>query len=261
MAALAEALEVHARARPLCLFLDEGAASEALAAFVAGAAPSGRTLLVVPTRAPLGRPFAAEIALPPLTPAEIKELVAAGVDEEPPAAALAAVTETSRGNAALATLLARRLIANLRAGNALAPIDASGDLDGLLKASLGALASEPQRLLLAVALIDADAAKMAALDEEEGARALIAARAAGWLELGAGGELRLPSPAHRRVVLASLPPALSAEVGARVLLALDTGRHGQAEDSQTGRRARGLRPLGRGGGRSSRPGRSGDRGG
>ena len=119
MAALAEAIEVHARARPLCLFLDEGAASESLAAFVAGAAPTGRTLLVVPMRAPIGRPFAAEIALPPLTPAEIRELVAAGVDEEPPAAALAAVTETSRGNAALATLLARRLIANLRAGDAL----------------------------------------------------------------------------------------------------------------------------------------------
>jgi serine/threonine-protein kinase PknK len=225
MAALAEALELHARARPLCVFLDEGAASEALAAFVAGAAPTGRTLLIVPMRVPIGRPFAAEIALPPLTPIEIKELVAAGVDEEPPAAALAAVSETSRGNAALATLLARRLIANLRAGNALAPLDASGDLDGLLKTSLASLASETQRLLLAVALIDDDAAEVAALDEEERARALAAARAAGWIDLGAAGELRLPSAAHRRVVLASLPSASAAEVGVRVLLALD--REGQ----------------------------------
>ena len=222
MAALAEAIEVRARARPLCLLLDEGAASESLAAFVAGAAPTGRTLLVVPTRAPIGRPFAAEIALAPLTPAEIKELVTAGVDEEPPVAALAAVTETSRGNAALATLLARRLIANLRAGNALGPIDATGDLDGLLKASLASLTNETQRLLLAVALIDDDGAEAAALDEEQRARALTSARAAGWIELGAAGELRLPSAAHRRVVLASLPAAISAEVGARVLLALDT---------------------------------------
>ena len=229
MAALAEAIEVHARARPLCLFLAEGAASEALAAFVAGAAPTGRTLLVVPMRLPIGRPFAAEIALPPLTPTEIKELVAAGVDEEPPVAALAAVTETSRGNAALATLLARRLIANLRAGNALAPLDASGDLDGLLKTSLASLANETQRLLLAVALIDDDAAEVAALDEEERARALTAARAAGWIDLRAAGELRLPSAAHRRVVLASLPSASAAAVGARVLLALDRAGQGPAD--------------------------------
>ena len=244
MAALAEAIEVRARARPLCLFLDEGAASESLAAFVAGAAPTGRTLLVVPMRAPIGRPFAAEIALPPLTPAEIKELVAAGVDEEPPAAALAAVTETSRGNAALAALLARRLIANLRAGNALGLLDASGDLDGLLKAGLASLASETQRLLLAVALIDDDAAKVAALDDEERARALTAARAAGWIDLGAAGELRLPSAAHRRVVLASLPAAISAEVGARALLALETAGHGQADAL---RRADALAVCGRSG--------------
>ena len=229
MAALAEAIEVRARARPLCLFLDEGAASEALAAFVAGAAPTGRTLLVVPMRAPIGRSFAAEIALPPLTAAEIKELVAAGVDEEPPSAALAAVTETSRGNAALAALLARRLIANLRAGNPLGPLDASGDLDGLLKASLASLADETQRLLLAVALVDDDATKVAALDEEGRARALTAAQASGWIDLGAGGELRLPSAAHRRVVLASLPAAISAEVGARVLLTLGGEGSGQAD--------------------------------
>ncbi len=70
----------------------------------------------------------------------------------PPAAAIAALAETSGGNAALAALLARRLIANLRAGDARAPIDASGDLDALLAASFASLAPEAQRLLLAVAL-------------------------------------------------------------------------------------------------------------
>ena len=229
MAALAEAIEARALARPVCLFLAEGAASESLAAFVAGAAPTGRTLLVVPTRAPLGRPFGAEIALPPLTQGEIKELVAAGVDEEPPAAAVAAVATTSRGNAALATLLARRLIANLRAGNALAPIDASSDLDGLLTANLASLPSGAQRLLLAAALTDDAAAEVAALDEEEGARALTAARASGWIELGAAGALGLPSAAHRRVVLANLPATLAAEVGTRALLALDGQGRGQGD--------------------------------
>ena len=229
MATLAEAIEIQARARPLCLFLDEGAASASLAAFMAGAAPTGRTLLVVPMRAPIGRPFATEIALPPLTPAEIRELIAAGVDAEPPAAAIAAVTTTSRGNAALAALLARRLIANLRAGDDLTPIDASGDLDGLLTAGLASLASETQRLLLAVALIDEDAAKVAALDEEQTARALAAARAAGWIDLGATGEPRLPSAAHRRVVLAGVPAATAVDVGARALLALGAGEGGRAD--------------------------------
>ena len=229
MAALAEAIELQARARPLCLFLDEGAASASLAAFMAGAAPTGRTLLVVPMRAPIERPFAAEIALPPLTAAEIRELVAAGVDAEPPAAAIAAVATTSRGNAALATLLARRLIANLRAGDDLMPIDGSGDLDGLLTAGLASLANETQRLLLAVALIDDGAAKVAALDEEQAARALAAARAAGWIDLGATGELRLPSAAHRRVVLAGVPAGTAADIGARALLALGADDHGRAD--------------------------------
>ena len=263
MASLAEAIEAHARARPLCLFLDEGAASESLAAFMAGAAPTGRTLLVVPMRGPIGRAFAAEIALPPLTLAEIRELVASGVDQEPPAAALAAVSETSRGNAGLATLLARRLIANLRAGDTLAPIDASGDLDGLLKASLASLADETQRLLLAVALVDDHAAKVTALDEEESARALAAARAAGWLDLGGAGELRLPSAVHRRVVLASVPGAIALEVGARALLALDAQLDGQGRGTLNPLRradvAGGLRAFRRSGGRPSRPGRGGDR--
>ncbi len=236
MAALAQAIEVHARARPFCLFLDEGAASESLAAFVAGAAPTGRTLLVVPMRAPIARPFAAEIALPPLTPAEIRELVAAGVDEEPPEAALAAISRTSRGNAALASLLARRLIANLRAGDALAPIEVSGDLDGLLAAGLASLAEETQRLLLAVALLDDDAVKVAALDEEKAAGALSAARAAGWIDLGAAGELRLPSAAHRRVVLSGVSAATAAEVGGRALRALGADVDSRA-DAPTGAEA------------------------
>jgi serine/threonine-protein kinase PknK len=220
MAALAEAIEQRARARPLCLLLDEGAASLALCAFVAGAAPTGRTLLVVPSQAPIGRPFAAEIVLGPLGAGEIRELVAAGVDGEPPAVALAAIATTSRGNAALVALMVRRLIANLRAGDAWAPIDASGDLDALLAASFASLSPEAQRLLLAVALCGEAAGKAVALDDEAGARALAAARSAGWADLGAAGELRLPSAAHQRVALGGVPAVLAAEVGARALQAL-----------------------------------------
>ena len=128
------------------------------------------------------------------------------------------------------------------------PIDASGDLDGLLTAGLASLANETQRLLLAVALIDDGAAKVAALDEEQAARALAAARAAGWIDLGATGELRLPSAAHRRVVLAGVLPATAAEVGRRALLALGAGDHERADpQSWAGalRRAEALAVCGR----------------
>jgi transcriptional regulator with GAF, ATPase, and Fis domain/Tfp pilus assembly protein PilF len=222
MAALAEAIEAHARERPLCLFLEEGAAAEALAAFVAGAAPTGRTLLVVTARASIARPFAAEVVLPPLSVAEIKELVAAGIDGEPPEGAIAAVSETSRGNAALAALLARRLIACLRAGDPWTPTEASADLETLLAAGFSSLALESRLLLLAVALVGDGATKVAALDGESAAGALADARNAGWIELGAADGMRLPSAAHRRVALGGVAAAAAAGVGERALLALGT---------------------------------------
>ena len=50
LAHLGDALEQRAAARPVVALLDEGPVSDALATFWAGAAPSGRVLLVVPTR-------------------------------------------------------------------------------------------------------------------------------------------------------------------------------------------------------------------
>jgi transcriptional regulator with GAF, ATPase, and Fis domain len=222
MASLAEAIERRARKRPLCLLLDEGPASEALATFVAGAAATGRTLLVVPTQAPLGRPFAVDLALPPLGTGEIRELVAAGVDEAPPEAAIAAVAETSRGNAALAALLCRQVIAGLRAGDGRVVLqgDAGGDLDGLLAASFAALKPETQRLLLGVALSGNPDDGVAGLDEAAAAGALTAARAAAWIDVGPEGALRLPSAAHRRVVLAGVSARAAAEIGAGALKVL-----------------------------------------
>ncbi|HLK88826.1 MAG TPA: sigma 54-interacting transcriptional regulator [Polyangia bacterium] len=224
MAALAEALEARGRERPLCLFLDEGAAAEALAAFVAGAAPGGRTLVIVPTRAPLARPFADAIALPPFGASEIRELVAAGAAEEEPApAAIAAVAESSRGNPALAALLARRLVASLRRGEAWRPDESSGDLETLLAGAFAAFAPDTRRLLLAIALVGDGALEAAALDESAAADALAAARNAGWIDSASAGGLRLPGPAHRRVVLRDAPLPAAAEVARRALAALPGG--------------------------------------
>ncbi|HEY4392973.1 MAG TPA: sigma 54-interacting transcriptional regulator [Polyangia bacterium] len=219
MAALAEAIEVRARTRPLCLFFEEGAAAEALATFVAGAAPSGRALIVVPTSAPIARSFAGEIALPPLDVGELRELVAAGLDGPPPEAALAVVADTSRGNAALAALLARQVIANVRAGTPEAPIAAGGDLATLLAASLAVAAEETRRFVLALALGAVDPGEVAGLDPPGASRALTAARAAGWIA-AAGEALALPSPAHARAAPAAVASPAAAAVAERALAVL-----------------------------------------
>ena len=116
LAALCEALERRAAARPLCVILPEGPTTDALAAVMGGAAPSGRLLLVAPTAAPLERAFVNNVILAPLSPAEVGELVtrALGGDIAPPEA-IAALVAAGRGHAALVAVLARRLIAALRA--------------------------------------------------------------------------------------------------------------------------------------------------
>ena len=140
LAALAEALEVRARAQALCVWLDEDPAAEAFATWAAGAPPSGRLLLVVPARAALARPFADTIALEKLTAADVEALIAGAGDVALPAGAAAAIAAQSQGNAAIAGVLARRLIANLRAGRgADVTTDAGADLDGLLEDGYRAL--------------------------------------------------------------------------------------------------------------------------
>jgi tetratricopeptide (TPR) repeat protein len=216
LAVLAEAIEARARTRPLCLFLEEGEAALALATFMAGAAPSGRSLIVVPARAPIARPFAGEIVLPPLDVGEIRELVGAGLDGPAPEAAVSVVAETSRGNAALAALLARQVIANVRAGLPEAPIAAGGDLATLLAESFAALAEGAQRFVLALALGVADPGEIAGLDAPAASRALAAARAAGWIA-GGGEALALPSSAHARAALATVASSPAVVVAERAL--------------------------------------------
>jgi len=218
MASLAEAIEVRARNRPLCVFLEEGPGAEVFAAFVAGAPPTGRTLLVLPSASPIDRPFAMGIALAPLTALEIGELVAAGVDVAPPPGVTERIAGAARGNVALAAVLVRRLIASLRSGSdAGAAVEPGDDLDLLLQRSLAALAPEAQRLVVATALVGDDAAAAAGLDEETAARASSAARAAGWIDLGPLGDPRLPSAAHHRAALAAAPAATAKEIAGNAL--------------------------------------------
>jgi len=226
LAAISEALELRAREHPLCVWLDDGPAAAAFATWAAGAAPSGRVLVVVPAREAPARPFADAIALAPLTAADVEALIAGAGDVAVPegerAALAVSIVKVAQGNAAVVGVLARRLIANLRAGRgAGAPIEAGADLDGLLEDGYRALPPDAQALVLALALGD-DAGGASELDElgEGGAVASAAARAAGWLELSADGGVRLPSGAHRRAALAAADQPMRTRVATRVLTVL-----------------------------------------
>jgi len=221
-AGMAEALETRAAEQPLCIWLNEGPDAAAFAAWAAGASPSGRVLLVVPVREALARPFADAIALGKLVADDVAALIAGAGDAAIPAgegAALArSIVEAAQGNAAVVGVLVRRLIANVRAGrDAAAPTDAGADLDGLLADGYRALPEGTQALVLALALADgaADAGAIAGVADASGAAA--SGRAAGWLEIAAGGDVRLPSPAHRRAALAAADPKLRARIATRAL--------------------------------------------
>jgi serine/threonine-protein kinase PknK len=236
LAALSEALEARARVHPLCVWLDEGPDAAAFAAWAAGAAPSGRVLLVVPAREPLARPFAEALVLAPLTAEDVGTLIAGAGDVAPAAGdgrgLAAAIADAAQGNAAVVGVLARRLIANLRAGRgAVASTEAGVDLDGLLEDGYRALPAEGQAFVLALALAAGagDAGAIAEL-RDGGAAAAGVARAAGWLEIGADGGVRLPSAAHRRAALAASDAALRQRVAVRALarLAADDPRRADA---------------------------------
>ena len=186
LAAISEALEIRAREHPLCVWLDEGPAAAAFATWAAGAAPSGRVLVVVPAREPPARPFAEVIALGPLAAADVEALIAGagdrGVPEGERAALAVSIVKVAQGNAAVVGVLARRLIANLRAGRGdRAPIEAGADLDGLLEDGYRALPPDAQALVLALALADeAGGATSSRAGRGRGGRAPPPGRRGGW---------------------------------------------------------------------------------
>jgi transcriptional regulator with GAF, ATPase, and Fis domain len=219
LAAVGEALERRAVARPLAVVMPEGPTTDALAAVLAGAPPSGRVLLVAPARAPLERPFAESLVVPPLSPADAGALVSRALGgEEAPPAALGALVDASRGHAALVAVLARRLVAAVRAGGADANDAARGllapgtDLDRALAQDLEALDLPARRAAVAVALAGDDAPEL--VDPEGRGAALARARDAGWVRGGAHG-LEPGSDGHRRVALAALGAPAFAEIAAR----------------------------------------------
>ena len=206
LARLARALESRSPG-PLCVYLEEGEAAGTFARFLAGAAPAGRVLVVAATLAPLSAAFATAIDLPPFGADDIAALTAAGLGQEAPAASAAAILLASGGNAAVASALIRRLIANVRSGATTSlPLGAGQDLDALLAEGFAALSPAARQLLLAVALVGEagheEVRRVSGLDEGAAAAAGAAARRAGWLQTTNDGAPLLPSAAHRRVVLA-----------------------------------------------------------
>ena len=222
LSALGEALERRAATRPLALVLPEGPTTDALAAVVAGAPPSGRLLLVAPMGVPLEHPFAESLALAPLGLADVTTLVSRALaGEEAPAGAVAALVEASRGHAALVAVLARRLVAAVRAGSCAADSGATAralaapgaDLDAVLARDPAALDVEGRRVAVAVARAGADGPGLLGAGSDDGA--LGRARAAGWVRRDALGGLEAASEGHRRVAVAALGEPTFAGVAAR----------------------------------------------
>jgi transcriptional regulator with GAF, ATPase, and Fis domain/Tfp pilus assembly protein PilF len=227
LARLADALERRAVASPLCVVLPEGPSAEALATFVAGAPPSGRLVLLLPARAALERPFAENVTLPPLGPADVGTLVSrAMAGEDVPPDALAALVQAAGGHAALVAVLARRLVEALRSG-ARAGLGGGGgawdlaapgaDLDQVLARDLDALSPRARQLVVAATLAGEGAAALAGLSGPDARAAAAEARAAGWL----GAELRPASEAHERAARAALAKPELEALAARAADALD----------------------------------------
>ena len=217
-AAIADGLDALARRNPVCVVLREDADAEAFASFVAGAEPSGRLLVLIPARAPLARPFAEVIALAPLAPESVAELVRRAVGAEAPAAAVEAIARAAAGHAGTAALLTRRLVEAVRVGDADrfridATADRLPDLAALLASSFAVLPADARYLVASVALglPPAPAGEASATPgQAPGWQALgaAAARGAGWISGDVTSEdvgaWRLPSETHRRIVLGHL---------------------------------------------------------
>jgi transcriptional regulator with GAF, ATPase, and Fis domain len=235
-AALAEALE-RRPGRPLLGILAEGPATDAFATFWAGAAPSGRVLLIAPARAPIERPFAENLVLAPLGARDVAALVARAAGEAAPEPAIEQVVAASAGHAALAAVLARRLVQAMRAGRGgEVRFEPGADLDTLLADGLGSLSLEARRLVVGLAVAAPDGREAGASEALDVAAA--EARAAGWLSASPFDVPRLPSEAHQRAALAALATPELAEVAHRAadVLPADDPRRADAL-AALGRRA------------------------
>jgi len=224
LARLAEALELRAVARPVVAFLAEGPLADALASLAAGALPSGRVLLVVPTSASVERAFAENVVLPPLAPEDVEELVTRAMSGEPVApTATEALVTAGRGHAALVAVLARRLVAGLRAGAdiGLPPglaLDAPGtDLDSVLARDFASMPLAAREVVVAVALAGERARGLTAFDDAAWRAAIVRARDAGWLRRGDGGDGGdvLASRAHVTIALGALATPAFADLARR----------------------------------------------
>jgi transcriptional regulator with GAF, ATPase, and Fis domain len=222
LAKIAAALEARAEREPVCAALAGDADAEALAAFVAGAPPSGRTLVVVPSSAaaPPAAVGAHALALAPLSDAEVRALAGRAAGEELPAAVLDRLVGAAAGHAATAAVLVRQLVEAARSGGAGAFVPATdAALEQLLERSFTALPAAAQAAVASVAF---GAPEPSGIPGSGEVAARDAARAAGWLAED-GPELRLPSPAHRDVLRGRLGAPALVEVARRALAALAPG--------------------------------------
>ncbi|HEX2659065.1 MAG TPA: serine/threonine-protein kinase, partial [Polyangia bacterium] len=196
-ARLVAALEARATRVPVCVVLEASSDDGAFAAFFAGAPPSGRVLVLLPTNQSIGRIGATDLGIGPLSRQDLATMVARALGEMPSDAPVARIFDVSAGHAATTVHLVRQLVIAHREGAAerFVPRSDAG-LDDLLTSNWAAMPAAARRWVVTVAL------ELAGLDADARS-AEVQARAAGWVT-GDPLHPQLPSAAHRAVVLRAL---------------------------------------------------------
>jgi len=222
-AALTGALELRAHDRPLLVVLEPGAIETRFASFVAGAPPAGRVTIAVPVAAPLARVGALDIAVGPLSLAEIGALVsrATGGEVAPPIGKL--IFATTGGHAATTAHVVRELVVAFREGRAdrFSPPRAAG-LAQRLAAAFGTLSTAARQTLARAALGLGDQDTDGAGGGPAGRAGEDEARGAGWLD-DTQTPPRLASDAHTTVVMGALAAPDLRSLAETALTRLPTG--------------------------------------
>jgi hypothetical protein len=195
--ALFDALEARAQQRPLCLVLGLGREEELVAETVAGGAPGGRLLVILPTEHALRSAGAVDLQLGPLQAEDIRALAGQAAGTEPTAQVLEAIVRASGGLAASAALLVRRWVQQVREGRSEAFRVDEGDADfgRLLDTTFAGLSRNARAWLTALVFAPspsraADLVDWAHLDV---ASATLEAVSAGWI---GGPESTVPTESH-----------------------------------------------------------------
>ena len=203
--ALVDALEVRARQQPLCLVLGLGREEELLAEAVAGGAPSGRLLVIVPTEKALRSVGAVDFTLGPLRAENLRALAGHAAGVEPTPQVVEQIVRASAGLAASAALLVRRWVQQVREGRPqnFRVDEDDADFGRLLDATFARLSRNSRAWITALVFAQSpkQATDLATWGQLDTAAATREAQSAGWM---GESELTIPTESHAAAVFRAI---------------------------------------------------------